>query len=253
MSKPEPSTDGTPPHGRSRRLTPEQREEIIRRIKLGERPGVIARDFGVTAEAVSQIRIRLLPIEERRPSMRRSQKRLRDDELRMLTEAVGGTLPADHGFEILGPEHRRRWTDTRIRALSMKLAGRVPAVRVLKELIEVGRLAFIDDGDGPPEYPLPHDVRRLSPELAADEEFVEYYLSPAAWELALRQYDYQVREYEKEVAGRSRPPAEPPPVSQPASEPASTKNAERPPAPGGRLGKHGKGSPFTKPKRRKRR
>jgi hypothetical protein len=242
--------------GRKAKFNKEQIEEIVRRVDGGESRRSLGKLFGVTGEAISQIYIRQTrPDEERRPSLRRS-KMLTENEVRDFKKALDTTSPRDHGFEFMGHHNPDSWTDARVRALAKKVCGKVPSVRVLKQLVTRKHRMPEYDPDAPPPPPEPHDVRRLSPEMAADEEFVSYYLSDKAWQLRLKEYEYQLREWERyklerEAAAQRKaareaakgPPADPEPA------------APEMPAPGLRVGKHraSKGTPFTKPKRKKRR
>ncbi len=243
MPDADPRKPDKKPGGNRGRLTPEQRAEVLRRLKTGEKMAPIARDFGISREAVSQIRIRHLDPENARPSLRH-KKRLTDKELATFRQTLQDTEPTDHELHLIGPEPREYWSEARVVTLAQKVLGKTPAAHVLKTLMQGIRPPPTYNPDAPPQYPLPHDVRRLSPELAADEEFVKYYLSPQAWELALRQYEYQLREYEKEAAARD---------AEAAKLPAPPPGPPSPP-PRQRTGKHreGKGSPFTKPKKRRR-
>lgn len=251
MAESEPSSEeSTERRGRKSRFTPEQRDEIVRRVEAGDVRAAIARDYGVSREAISQIYIRMTTSdEERRPSLRR-RKLLTDDELAQFEKLLETTVPKDHDLHLLGPGHPDFWSEDRARALMNAKFGKNPAAHVMKKCLSKHRNAPEYDPDQPPPPPLPHDIRRLSPEMAANEEFVEYYLSKKAWELTLREHELAVREWEKDKAkrdaARAKKAAEEPPPPPPAREPL---------APGMRVGKHraSKGSPFTKPKRRKKR
>jgi hypothetical protein len=247
-------------------LTPEQREEILRRLATGETQTAVAKDFNVTRAAVSLIKQRTAD-PARFAARYDLKKRLSAEEADLLKQTFDNSLPKDHELDVLGPAPSKMWTLERGYALAGKLFGRQPSMRVMKSCM--GRhLARRPDGElTPPEPPPPRDLRRLPPELAADKDFVKYYLSPIAlqieqreYELALEHYHKHRAELEKRQASRDILPAEladgewednwaPPPLTGDHSDPPPT------PAPGHRVGKHAKskGNPFTKAKRKKKR
>jgi hypothetical protein len=255
MADDAPAPEEKKTRGKKSRFTKEDVVEILRRVEAGETRAAVAQEYGVSREAISQIYIRhTKPDAERRPSLRRT-KQLTDAEIAAFREALDTTRPRDHGFEFLGHHHPDSWTDARVKALAKKVVGKVPAVRVLKELVTKEHRTPPYDPDAPPPPPEPHDVRRLSPELAQDEEFVEYYLSDKAWQLTLKDYEYQLREWERhklerEAKALRKADRE---AKKEAAEPVIP--VEPPVAPGLRIGKHraSKGSPFTRAKRKKRR
>lgn len=255
---PNPGDNPEKPRKSSRRtrFKREEIEEIVRRVQAGETRKAVADDYGVTREAISQIIIReTTPEQERRPSLRRI-KFMTDAEKAAFKTALDTTKPRDHDFHLIGHQNPDSWTINRARALAKKICGKSPAMRVMREFLTREHEYPVYDPDEPPRPPEPHDIRRLSPELAADEEFVSYYLSDAAWQLTLREYEYHKREWERMQLERQaaalrraqREAAKEPPPPPPPPAPAM-------PAPGLRVGKHraSKGSPFTKPKRKKRR
>jgi len=249
-------------------LTAEQREEILRRIAAGEKQTALGEEFKVTRAAISLLKARAAN-PERYAHRHSLKKRLTEGEVATLTEAFDHSLPKDHGLDVLGPSPSRIWTLDRAYALADKLFGKQPSVRVMKTCLGDHLKRRPDDYLTPPEPPRPRDIRRLPPELAADKSFVKYYMSPIAlqieqreYELALEHYHKMLAEHEKRLASQASqdilPPElddnewsgtwSPPPLKSGLSGSSPT------PAPGHRVGKHAKskGTPFTKPKRKKR-
>jgi hypothetical protein len=242
-------------------LTPPQIAEILRRLGEGESQVAIAKDFKVTRAAISLIKQRTAD-PARFAGRYGLKKRLSPAEIATFKGALDNTLPADHGLEFVGHHPAKQWTMKRGYALARKLFDRVPSVRVMKECMAGHLTRRADDWLTPPEPPGPRDIRRLPPELAADKNFVRYYLSPLALQIEQREYEMAMEQYHRHLAkhqehqqalaAETPPPPEPeddewpdepPPVAVPAA----------PPPPGHRSGKHAKskGAPFTKPKRRK--
>jgi hypothetical protein len=248
-------------------LTPEQREEILRRLATGETQTSVAKDFNVTRAAISLLKQRNAD-PGRYADKYNLKKRLTAEEVASFKHALDHSLPKDHGLDVLGPSPSKLWTMDRGYALADKLFGKQPSVRTMKQCMGEHLVRRPDGMLTPPEPPPPRDLRRLPPELAADKDFVKYYMSPIAlqieqreYELALEHYHKHVAEQEKRQAAQTRdnilPPElddsewsddwTPPPLKAGQSELLHT------PAPGHRSGKHAKskGNPFTKPKRKK--
>lgn len=243
-------------------LTKEQRAEIFRRIAAGETQSAVAKDFNVTRAAISLLKQRTAN-PERFAGKYDLKKRLSDEEIVTFKHALDHTLPQDHGLDVLGHAPVRLWTMERGYALTDKLFNKQPSVRMMKECMGEHLTRRPDSYLTPPDPPAPFDIRRLPPELAADKDFVKYVQSPIArqiaqreYELALEQYQQQLAEMEIRKAAQPLDPWLPPEMddnedpdtwSHPPSDVPPT------PVPGQRLGKHAKskGSPFTKPKRNK--
>ena len=245
-------------------LTPEQREEIFRRLATGETQVSISKDFNVTRAAISLLKQRTAN-PQRFAKRYDFKKRLSAEEAATFKATLDTSLPKDHGLDVLGPAPSRSWTMQRAYALADKLFGREPSVRVMKQCLGEHLTRRPDDYLTPPEPPKPRDLRRLPPELAADKSFVKYYMSPIALQIEQREYElalahfHKLRaEHEKRQASQDNLPPQlddsewaddwsPPPLKSDLP--------DIPPAPGQRLGKHAKskGSPFTKPKRKKKR
>lgn len=247
--------------GQKTLLTPEQRQEILRRLATGETQTSVAKDFNVTRAAISLIKQRHTH-PERYLRHHDFKKQLSPEEAATLKQTIDGSLPSDHGLDVLGPAPPRCWTLQRGYALADKLFSRQPGMRVMKECLGEHLARRPDAYLTPPAPPRPRDLSRLPPEMAADKDFVKYYLSPIALQIEQREYELALERFHKARAEREKPqtaqvtlPPEwdaaewaddgsPPPLK------AAAPNL--PPGPGQRLGKHAKskGSPFTKAKRK---
>lgn len=230
-----------------KRLSEAQREEITRRVLAGEKARPLGEEFGVTRAYVSLLKNQALD-PERFVKAGPLSKKLTQDELERFRQTLATTTPADHGF----PSYPRpeEWKLEHGSLLAKKLFGKDPSRRVIKECVTPfvpKRKAF---EFGRPQPPKPHHISQISPELVGDPDYVAYYLSPICEQIAWREYELALADYEARfAAGEERAKAERDRLSTEAPEDF------RVPAPGTRTGKHakGKGSPFTKPKRRKRR
>jgi hypothetical protein len=229
------------------RLNEAQREEITRRVLAGEKAKPLAEEFGVTRAYVSLLKNQALD-PERFVKISQLSKKLTLVELERFRHTLATTTPADHGFSSYPrPEE---WKLEHGSLLAGKLFGKTPSRRVVKECVS----PFIPKRKpfeySRPQPPKPHHISQICPELAGDPDYVAYYLSPICEQIAWREYEMALADYEARfAAGEERAIAERVDFSTEVPE-----NFRVPP-PGERTGKHakGKGSPFTKPKRRKRR
>ncbi len=174
--------------GHKARITPQQRDDILARLATGEAQTLVAKDYGVTRAAISLIKQRNAD-PERYANNYALKKRLSIEEAATLRHTFDTTLPKDHGLDVLGPSPSRSWTMDRAYALADKLFSRQPGQRVMKQCLGKHLERRPDDYLTPPEPPPPRDIRRLPPELAADEEFVTYYFSPIALQIEQREYE----------------------------------------------------------------
>jgi hypothetical protein len=248
----EPEGVGSP--ARRKNLTKDQRTEILRRLAAGETQVDIAKDYDVTRAAIS--RIKQTAADPKRFKRRDPlKKQLTDEEVATFKTALDQSVPGDHGLVFSDPGLPKFWTLARARALAKKLFGKEPSVRVLKECMGDHLTRRPDTWLTPPEPPGPRDIRKLPPELAADKEFVKYYLSPIALQIEQREYEQALEHYQKRQAEyESRQTAPPPPGPDGDDwEMPSLPASRQPIIPCRRVGKHakGRGSPFTKSKRRK--
>lgn len=231
---------------KKRRLSPEDKEEIIRRLKAGETLQSIGADFGVTRQAISLIRQRVFEpekVEQKRQA--KLKKRLTDEQSEEFARLLETTTPGDHG---LVPANAI-WTVDLGTRLAHKLYGKTPSVSAMKAFVGPVRekAVRIRESDPKPQPPEPHHINQLSPELAKDKDFVAYYLSPVCEKITWREYEIALEEWEKRNAGRGREPEPEEPGEPDPGELARLRKlaAKRP-------GK-AKGANFTPPKRRKRR
>ena len=237
-------------------LTKEQREEALRRVAAGESQVSVAKDFHVTRAAISLLKQRTAH-PERYAKRYDLKKRLAPEEASTFKKTLDTSLPIDHGLDVIGPAPSRCWTMDRAYALADKLFRRQPSVRVMKQCLGDHLKRRPDDFLTPPEPPPPRDLRRLPPDLAADKDFVKYYLSPIALQIEQREYELALEQFHKLRADHLKRLAAKgilPPVSPDSKSPTPPIKAAPPApssAPSPRTGKHSKSkdSPFTKPKR----
>ena len=239
-------------HPATHRLNQEQRDEITRRVLAGETAVSLGREFGVTRAYVALLKAQALDPERfvRKAETKLSRK-LTAVELARFHEVLSSSTPEDHD---LVPTSAR-WSFEHGHQLARKLFPQKHlSVRVIKECLTPYVPRPEDFRFTRPQPPKPHHINQISPELAKDPEYVAYYLSPICEQIARREYELAVadwdarfaaaeEQHEAELAGARNlaAPANPPP--------------ERVVTPGQRIGKHAKskGSPFTPPKRRKKR
>ncbi|MCU0779601.1 MAG: hypothetical protein MUF04_00710 [Akkermansiaceae bacterium] len=264
MPIPQPRSGNDHPPRQSHKLTAGQREEILRRLAAGETQASISRDFQVSSTAVYLIKKQASEAGQA-DRQRALKKRLLPAEIDRLKSTLQGTLPTDHGIRTTEPEKPDVWTIARARDLARKLFGKTPSVRTLTECVPKPPPRVHDFGLAPPKPPGPPNVDLLPPDLAADKDFVKYYLSPICRQIEQREYEAALAHYHERLARESKRKADAPkPEFEPEPEPDDDLLPPPPPpragfapgspAPGTRVGKHAKskGNPFTKPKRRKR-
>jgi hypothetical protein len=173
-----------------RKLTPEQVDEIRRRVLAGEKGRALAVEFGVTRAYVSLIKCQAKnPEKTRKKNEQKLRRLLTPAQEAQLEETIGGSKPEDHEFY-----HYKFWSRDAIRDLAQKLFGKSISVATAK------RFVLPPDPrrwDARPQPPRPRDVKYLSPELAADPEFVAYYLSPIALQIEQKTYEFALKEWEK--------------------------------------------------------
>jgi hypothetical protein len=229
-----------------KRLNQEQRDEITRRVLAGEKAPQLAEEFGVSRAYVSLLKNQAIDPE-------RFQHQAEDKFAKKFTKAerekiIGIVSTSTPEEQVLIPT-REHWSLDHGFQLVWRLYQKKPSVRAMKELMEPYIPRREDYRFPKPKPPKPHHVNQLDPELAKDPEFVAYYLSPICQQIAQREYEAALADWEKRFAAdeeRATVAAE-----------AAGSFAEAPPvlAPGLRVGKHAKskGRPFTPPKRRKKR
>lgn len=232
------------------RLTPEQRGEATRRVLAGETAAALAREYGCTRAYISLLKAQALDPERfRRKAEAKLSIKLTDKQIARLKEIFDTSTPEDN--ELIPA--REKWSLDHGFQLAMKLFGKKPSVRAMKDCMGDHIKRRPDEGDPKPKPPKPHHINQLDPELAKDADFVAYYLSPVCERIAWKEYEFALAEWEKRNPHGERPVADM--NEDPEWEIPRPTMDRYPPAPGQRIGKHAKskGSPFTKPKRRKKR
>lgn len=193
-----------------RKLTPEQVEEIRRRVLAGEKGNALATEFGVTRAYVSLIKCQARnPDKARRKNGQTLRRMLSPEQEAQLVETMAASKPEDQGFY-----HYKFWSRDAIRDLALKLFGKSISVATAKRFVRPPDPRL---WDARPQPPRPRDIKYLSTELAADPEFVAYYLSPIALQIEQKTYEFALREWEKRypeaaAAGLDIPLAEHTPV-----------------------------------------
>lgn len=226
------------------RMTPELREEATRRVLAGEKAAALAREYGCTRAYISLLKAQAIDPERfLRKSESKLSLKLTREERQRLKELFETSTPEDN--ELIPA--RETWNLDHGFQLARKLFDKKPSVRAMKELMGPLLERRADDGDPMPKPPKPPHVNQLDPELAQDPDFVAYYLSPICQKIRWREYELALADWHKRNEARQR--------NQPEPEPDDMMNPSWTPMPqvGKRIGKHArsKGSPFTKPKRRK--
>jgi hypothetical protein len=222
--------------------TPEQREEIVRRAIAGEKLVDIGKDFNVTRAYVSLLKNQALYPER---FVRESvyTKKLSPDEFTEFINALASSIPTDHDLI----PHSDHWSTDHAYQLAEKLFKKRPSKRVVTECVAPyiqERRANYFPRPQPPKVPHPSQIH---PDLAKDPDFVAYYMSPLARRIAQKEYELALADYEARFATaeeRMKIAAE---KAALATRPVQQSQK--------RVGKHGqsKGSPFTPPKRKKKR
>ena len=233
-----------------RRLTPEQREEATRRVLAGETAVALAAEYGCTRAYISLLKAQALdPERYRRKAEAKLSIKLTDRQITELKRIFDTSTPEDN--ELIPA--RDSWSLDHGFQLAMKLFGKKPSMRAMKECMGDHIKRRPDEGDPKPKPPKPHHINQLDPELAKDPDFVAYYLSPVSERIAWKEYELALADWEKRNPHGERPPQSV--NDDPEWEMPALATDHHPPPPGQRIGKHAKskGSPFTKPKRRKKR
>jgi len=227
------------------RLSREQRDELTRRVLAGEKSMPLAEEFKVSRAYVSLLKNQAL-YPERFAREKFLTKKLTDAELEKLREVLASSTPTDHDFY----PHSEHWSIDYGYRLAEKLFQKRPSKRVIVEAVTPLLRKREDFRFTRPQPPKPHHISQISLEFASDPDFVAYYLSPICQQIAQREYELALADWEARFAGpEERIKAE---LDELA---AGVPEDFRVATPGKRIGKHakGKGSPFTPSKRRKRR
>jgi hypothetical protein len=235
------------------RLTQEARDEITRRVLAGEKAGPLAVEFEVSRAYVSLLKMTALhPERIKRKAEAQFSLKLTTRETEELKRRFETTTPEDNHL-IPAVE---RWTLDHGFQLAIKLFGKKPSKRAVKDCMGELLIRRPDSGDPKPKPPKPITRKQIDPEFAKDRSFVAYVQSPVYQKIAQREYELALAEWERRNPGGEGGVAE-----KPAEEAEDDSNWQIPAmqhpsvpgAPGRRVGKHAKskGSPFTPAKRRK--
>jgi hypothetical protein len=266
MAGPDPSANKRRPGGdepgRKGRLTEDMRAEILNRLKAGERAATLAREFGVTRQAVSLLKIKT--------ATAKSRPRLVGEEVDKLKKLATTTRPSDHGFEPPGSWYDQ-WSAKSLHKLGEKMAKRRLMVLPIRRLFQEW---FGGWGGAPAGAYDPDQPKSLAtiPEELRDPEFLQFLREKAAAAIkpaAPEPVDRKVAEPSAKPANKKRgrrPSADslmPPPeaweflnaeMARSANFDQGTKPLNAmPPPPIMRTGKHrkSKGSPFTAARKKK--
>ncbi len=241
-----PLTPVPPAIGNSKsRLTPEQKAEIIRRLDAGERCPKLAREFGVSPQAISLYRKK-----DNGELLGAANKKMTAAETEKLRQVLEGSVPSQHGLANPDRESHDGWNPARAQALAEKMFGRKLFRLQFKEHIEEWL---------PPEARAhsssrmrePMTVEEIKAIMAREAKFLEFVDSPVAGEIRNRELGRRI--------GRAADRLEmPPPEMWETLSPVGEKSRFSPQSmiPGPvRTGKHkgSKGSPFTKARKKKNR
>jgi hypothetical protein len=231
-------------------LNQDQRDEITRRVLAGEMATSLGAEFGVTRAYVALLKAQALDPERfTRKAEAKLSLKLTDKQLEEFRKVLSSSTPEDHD---LIPTSEK-WSLEHGHQLAWKLFKKRPSVRTIKECVTPFMPRRADFRFTRPVPPKPHHINQIPLEFASDPDYVAYYLSPICEQIAWREYEWAVKDWDERFAGRED--------AGPDQEPAMTEDLpaqmipEKPLVPGQRTGKHAhsKGSPFTPPKRRKRR
>lgn len=219
MKAPSPVNQGPEPSAPAGKkkpgsLTAAQREEVTRRVLAGERAVRLAAEYGVTKAYVSLLKHQALEPERfRKKKEDKLSRKLTEQELEVFKNALNHETPQTHGLNA----PTGRWTEKYAKELAFKLFGKAISVRVLKECLNLNRPVQKPWVYERPKPPGPRDIRLLSLEAASDPEFVAWYLSPIAAQIAQRSYEAALRDYDERFGpdgelkvkkrGRGRPSA----------------------------------------------
>ncbi len=228
------------------RLTTEQRDEITSRVLAGEKAIALAAEFGVTRAYVSLLKATALDPERfARKAEAKLSIKLTKAELDRLKQVFDTSTPEDN--ELIPA--REKWMLEHGFQLAWKLFQKKPSVRAMKECMGSHLTRRPDWGDPKPKPPKPHHINQIDPEMAKDPDYVAYYLSPICEQIARREYELALADWEK----RNPQGEQPIPRHEESRETFPPRHPARELSPGQRVGKHArsKGSPFTPPKKRR--
>jgi hypothetical protein len=227
-----------------KKINKDQRAEIVRRVLAGEKAKLLAEEFGVTRAYVSLLKFQTTD-PARFKDVNITTRKLRLPELAELETVLKTTTPLDHGFRsVPRPEE---WRVEHGFLLVEKLFNKKPSKRTVAEFMAPYLRKRQPFEYTRPTPPLPNHIDQLAPEFANDPDFVAYYLSPICAQIKQREYELALIDYDARFERTKQLEKAYEASVEVASAPAVITPATK------RTGKHakGKGSPFTRPKRRK--
>lgn len=179
----------------NKRLTPAQREEITRRALNGEKQATLAKEFQISAAYIYLLKkAALQPAPAVDPSKWKSKLSPREQE--QLRDVFATSTPELQKLE----QPDTGWTIQHGQQLAKRFFGKSASVRIITDLITPYLPKRKPYEFKRPQPPKPHHISQLSPELAADPEFVAYYLSAKSEKLAWREYEIAVADYDSRFA-----------------------------------------------------
>jgi hypothetical protein len=228
------------------KLTKEQKEEATRRVLAGESASSLGREFGVTRAYIALLKAHALYperyLQKAESKMSRKLTRSEKDEF---VRIVSTSTPEDQD---LIPA-REKWTLEHGEQLIWRLFKKKASVRFLKDTMEPYIPKRSEFRFTKPQPPKKHHINQIDPEMAKDPDYVAYYLSPICEQIAWREYELALADWEERFAHEDE--------ERERSEEQLKEPPQRGPVlmPGLRVGKHAKskGSPFTPSKRKKKR
>jgi len=230
------------------RLSKETRDEITTRVLVGEKAAALAIEFGVSPAYVSLLKATALDPERfKRKAEAKLSLKLTAQETEELKQVFATSTPADND---LIPA-RKNWTLEHGFQMAWKLFSKKPSVRGMKECMGGLLKRRSDPGDPKPQPPQPIRFNQINPELAKDPSYVAYVQSPIYQKIAQKEYEMALAEWERRHPDGEESVAmlgNEEPVEDIADSRALPSRSFAQPS-----GKHskGKGSPFTPPKKRR--
>ena len=232
-------------------LSKDQIADITRRVVAGEAAISLAKEFGVTRSYVGLLKARVVNPE--RFKRRREAKlkcKLTAAEIGKFCETIANNTPET--LDLIPTSEY--WTYDHGHQLAARLFPKKRvAVRVIKECMAPYLPRPEDFRVTKPRPPKPHHINQIAPDLAKDPDYVAYYLSPICEQIARREYEMALADWNRRYGDQEEQAVDSHGGDSDRSSAAMLQESYS--VPGHRTGKHAKskGSPFTPPKRRKKR
>ncbi|MBC8126537.1 MAG: hypothetical protein H8M99_05255 [Gloeobacteraceae cyanobacterium ES-bin-144] len=225
-----------------KRLSKEQRDEATRRVLAGEKASALGKEYGVSRAYITYLKANAVKPEHfKRKAEKMLTRKLTEAEAETFQQIIASRTPED--LDLI--PHSEKWTLDHGRQLALRLFKKELSARALTDYVSPYMPRREDFRFTKPQPPKPHHINQISPEFANDPDYVAYYLSPICEQIAWREYEWALADWNKRFADKE----------ESVEENESAAAQESVFLPGRRIGKHAKskGSPFTPPKRRKRR